>query len=66
MNDIATVVIELRSSSGSLQERTEEFDVDRNYPYEINVHMKQFIRSLTIFPSDKIVVKEIEKEEDDV
>jgi|TARA_B110000438_G_scaffold126597_1_gene123111 hypothetical protein len=62
MNDIATVVIELRSSSGSLQERTEAFDVNRDYPYEINVHMKQFIRTLTIFPTDQLVVRELEGE----
>ena len=59
MNDIATVVIEHRNSDDDLQGRTGEFDVFVNDPYEINQRIKQFIRTSTIFPSDKIVVRQV-------
>ena len=54
MNDIVTVRIEHRNWRGVLQDKSEEFDVDVDNPYEINARIKQFISTKTIFPADSI------------
>ena len=59
MNNIATVVLEHRNSNDDLQEKSLEFDVFVNDPYEINDRLKRFIRTTTIFPSDYIVVRQV-------
>ena len=46
MNDIVTVRIEHRNKNGDLQDKSEEFDVEVNNPYEINTRIKQFISCL--------------------
>jgi len=64
MNDITTVVIEHRNAADEVLEKSEEFDVNRNSSWVIADHIKTFINGTSVFPTDCIVVQEINKEED--
>lgn len=64
MNDIATIVIEHRNSADELVDQSDPFDADRNKPWEITARINEFIQTKSIFPTDSIVVAEIEFKEE--